>query len=677
VGIGSIVLMAGGILLMYVDRNVALPDVGSVSWTFPDVLNNVTSMTAAIVGIVLVSRRPDNVISWLFLAITLTLAVSQFATSYGLHALVADPGSLPGGHFAAWFGHWVLSVSEVLVVFIFFLFPTGHLPSRRWRPAAWFAGAAYLLAVGMVLLGATLSWSDPYGQAHEADATAALLVLLTILVPALYAVVASFTCLVVRFRTSTGDERLQLKWFVAGAAAVVASLFVGAFSTSPASSILQALTGIFFFVSIGVAILKYRLYEIDVVIRKTVVYGLLAAFFTAVYVAIVVGVGTVIGSTHNAILTLLAAVVVAFAFNPVREWARRVANRIVYGNRASPYEVLSEFSERMAGSFAMEDALPQMATILAEGTGARGARVWLRIGNELRPAATWGDDDQGEPPLPLPNGELPEIHGTSKVVAVRDRDELLGALAVTKPPNEPLSAAEDKLVDDLAAQAGLVLRNVRLTEELRASLDDLRASRLRLVAAQDQERRRIERNIHDGAQQQLVALAVKLRLAQGLVGDPERERATLEQLQTEATDALENLRDLARGIYPPLLADQGLAAALSSQARKASFPVEVSADGVGRYPQDVEAAVYFCCLEAMQNAAKYADPHRAVIRLTGDDRHIEFTVEDDGVGFDVTSVPTGSGLSNMQDRISALGGRLTVNSEPGSGTIVSGSIPIA
>jgi len=324
----------------------------------------------------------------------------------------------------------------------------------------------------------------------------------------------------------------------------------------------------------------------------------------------------------------------------------------------------------------MEDVLPQMATILGEGTGAREARVWLRIGHELRPAAAWGEGGESEPPLPLPNSDLPEIAGASKVAAVRHQDELLGALAVTKPPNEPLTAAEDKLVADLAAQAGLVLHNVRLTEELRASLEDLRASRQRLVAAQDQERRRIERNIHDGAQQQLVALAVKLRLAQGLVGDPERERATLEQLQTEATDALENLRDLARGIYPPLLADQGLAAALSAQARKASFPVEVSSNGLGRYPQDVEAAVYFCCLEAIQNAAKYADARRLVIRLAGDDRHIEFGVADDGVGFDVASAAPGSGLTNMQDRISALGGRLTVSSEPSAGTTVSGSIPL-
>src|SRR5712691_4707777 len=196
----------------------------------------------------------------------------------------------------------------------------------------------------------------------------------------------------------------------------------------------------------------------------------------------------------------------------------------------------------------------------------------------------------------------------SKLLAVRQQGDLLGALAVTKPQNEPLSAAEGKLVDHLAAQAGLVLRNVRLTEELRANLEELRASRQRIVAAQDAAARRLERNIHDGAQQQLVALAVKLNIAGSLVGrDEERERSLLDQLKSEAQDALENLRDLARGIYPPLLQEAGLIAALQAQARKSLVPVTVEADGIARYSQDQEAALYFCVLEALQNVAKYAE----------------------------------------------------------------------
>jgi signal transduction histidine kinase len=232
-----------------------------------------------------------------------------------------------------------------------------------------------------------------------------------------------------------------------------------------------------------------------------------------------------------------------------------------------------------------------------------------------------------------------------------------------------MTPAREKLIRDVAAQAGLVLRNVRLIE-------DLRASRQRLVTAQDEERRRIERNIHDGAQQQLVALAVQLRLLEQQVErDPGAAREAAGRLRAAAAEALEDLRDLARGIYPPLLADQGLRAALEAQARKAPLPVAVEADGVGRYPREAEAAVYFCCLEALQNAAKHAGASRILVRVAPEDGELRFTVEDDGRGYDPPTTPRGSGLQNMADRIEALGGSLEVRSSPGRGTAVTGRLP--
>ena len=222
---------------------------------------------------------------------------------------------------------------------------------------------------------------------------------------------------------------------------------------------------------------------------------------------------------------------------------------------------------------------------------------------------------------------------------------------------------------DLAAQAGLVLRNVRLIEELKAS-------RQRLVAAQDEERRRLERNLHDGAQQQLVALSVKVRLAQQLTSrDPEKATAMLEDVQTDATDALENLRQLARGIYPPLLADKGLVAALEAQVRRAPIQVEVRGDGVGRYGQDVEAAVYFSCLEALQNVAKYAEATRADLVLSNGEGLLQFEVRDDGVGFDTASIGYGTGLQGIADRLAALDGSVEIHSAPGKGTTVTGRVP--
>jgi len=215
-----------------------------------------------------------------------------------------------------------------------------------------------------------------------------------------------------------------------------------------------------------------------------------------------------------------------------------------------------------------------------------------------------------------------------------------------------------------------VLRNVRLIEELRAS-------RQRLVTAQDEERRKLERNLHDGAQQQLVALAVKQRLVATLVSrDPEKAAGMMVELQGDTTDALENLRNLARGIYPPLLSDQGLATALGAQARKAAVPVTVESYGIGRYPQPAETAVYFCCLEALQNVAKYAHASQAVIRLSEQDGYLTFAVEDDGDGFDRERTSLGTGVQGMIDRVEAVGGTLEIRSEAGKGTIVTGRIPV-
>jgi signal transduction histidine kinase len=311
-----------------------------------------------------------------------------------------------------------------------------------------------------------------------------------------------------------------------------------------------------------------------------------------------------------------------------------------------------------------------MARILAEGTGAIGAIVWLRAGAELRPAASWPEGHEPDIVPIIVRGELEPLDGRTTAVPVRQQGELLGALSLTKPASETLNPTERKLVADLAAQAGLVLHNVRLIE-------DLRASRQRLVAAQDEERVRLERNLHDGAQQQLVALAVKQRLVESLLErDPAKARELMAEIQTQTTEALETLRDLARGIYPPILADRGLEAALESQIRRAAVPIELEADLLGRSPQEIETAVYFSCLEALQNVAKYANASRAVVRLSDEPGWITFTVADDGVGFEPARTSLGTGLLGIRDRVEALGGTLDIRSRPRSGTNVTGRLPV-
>lgn len=250
------------------------------------------------------------------------------------------------------------------------------------------------------------------------------------------------------------------------------------------------------------------------------------------------------------------------------------------------------------------------------------------------------------------------------------RGERLGSLRVVTSPREPLTPAAERLIQAVSGQAGLVLRNVALIE-------DVRSSRHRLVAAADEARRRLERDLHDGAQQQLIALRINLGLARQAVREsPEEAAERLAQTEQAASGALAELRDLAHGIYPPLLADHGLDAALAAQARKAPLPVTVEVNGTGRYPQETEAAVYFAIGEALQNVAKYAQASGVRVTLRGIGHSLTFTVEDDGKGFDPATARMGSGVQGMTDRMAALGGTLEVSSEPGRGTRVTGTVPV-
>jgi signal transduction histidine kinase len=654
----------------------------SGTWGFTGalgVLVGLPLLAFPVVGLLIALRRPENSIGWILLAIGLMFSAP--AGGYARYALLIRGGDLPGARVAAAIDNasWIPFIG-LAGCYLLLLFPDGHLPSPSW---GWFARA---IGIGMALgfIGLLISPTiDGYPKVDNPLAIPALEFLSFGLIAVPIGIVGAAISLVRRYRRSSGAARLQLKW-LAAAASIVAALFGSTFVLSlaldsgpgPTPMFMSALQSLSFFAfglipaAIGVSVLKYRLYEIDVVINKTVVFASLILFITAVYVAIVVGVGALVGATNDPVLSATAAAVVALAFQPVRRRAQHLADRVVYGKRATPYEVLSEFSERLAGTYAAEDLLPRMVRILAEGTGAARADVWVRSGDTLRPAATWPPEASAFDPIPvdpLPEGTIP----------VRHQGELLGALSVAKKPGESLSVQEDKLITDLASQAGLVLRNAGLTQELLARLEELQASRLRLVSAQDEERRKIERNLHDGAQQQLVALAVKLRLAEQMADrDLAKTKEMLAQLRGDAGEALETLRDLARGIYPPLLADKGLAAALESQARKSPVPVTIETDGTGRYPQDAEAAVYFCCLEALQNVAKYANASHATVRLYDGDGSLRFEVRDDGTGFDPAVTAYGTGLQGMADRLAALGGRVEVTSAPGAGTSVLGTVPV-
>ena len=363
-----------------------------------------------VIGYVLATRRPENSIGWLMLGIGTFFGLTAILTSLGEYLLYSGRPGHPALVLIAFDSPSWVPIVVLPVTFLLLLFPDGHLPSPRWRWFAWSLGVALVVIYFSILLdpapmAESIAPTEPNPLGIEAlrpflSAAQALILVIPI------GVIGSLTSLVLRFRRSSGVERLQLRWLLT-AAAFVALLYAGAMiaslavllgrrGTNRAGSRCSRTIVIPSFalipLAIGVSILRYRLFDIDVVINKAVLFGALAVFITLVYVAIVVGVGALVGSQASPVLSAAAAAVVALAFQPVRRRAQRFADRLVYGKRATPYEVLSEFSERVGQTYANEDLLPRMARALGEGTGAARADVWVRVGEELRPEATWPED---------------------------------------------------------------------------------------------------------------------------------------------------------------------------------------------------------------------------------------------------------------------------------------------
>jgi signal transduction histidine kinase len=646
-------------------------------------------LLAAPVGAVVAARRPRNPIGWLLCVSAASLALRWFANGMAAHtaATIVPPSPLPPALVTLlWISHPLSVLSVGVLAPVLLLFPNGRLPSPRWRIVLGMACFGFtLVLIARALTPEVLrGWpfmANPYGWPAFAPVFGAVYrVGAFCLTTGLILAAAS---VILRTRHASAEERTQLKWLAYGGTLLALTFPAAALGTLRGSELgawqgpLQALnlSGVVAFLAcLAIAILRHRLYDIDILINRTLVYAVLAAVIAVGYVGTVVGLGTLIGRLGDSslVLSLAATALVAVAFAPVRERVQRAVDRLVYGERANPYEVLASFARRVANGLSVEEVLPQMAEVAGAGVGAvrSRVRVFLPTGGER--AAEWPPGSGDGAPLP-------------RSVVVSHQGERVGEIAVAKAPGEQLTLAEEKLLADLASQAGPALSNVRLTEELRANLralatqaEELRASRQRIVAAQDAARRQLERDVHDGAQQHLVALAVTLRLArQTAEKDPAKLRPLLDDLIVQATEALETLRALARGLFPAILADRGLASALRSHLSRA-YPRAALDPGpleLERFAPDVEAGVYFCCLEALQNAGKHAAGAAVAVRLDRIEGWLTFEVRDEGPGFAPGQTNGGSGLMNMADRMAALGGSLQVKSAPGQGTTVTGRAP--
>ena len=645
----------------------------------------------SVTGAVLASRQPRNAVGWLLLTIGLLFLLTGFSDEFMRWLYRDGPTTNPLGPV---FGVitsvlWLPMIATASILFL--LFPTGRVPGPRWRFLPWVIGSAVALFLLASLLRPgpledtglqSIVVRNPLGVPGLEGITDVVIAVASVVV--LIGVLPCFLALVVRFVQARREERQQVRWLATVAVAVLAlvavqivlSLVLGdrfgedTFLNELLFILTFALIGIGVPASMGVAVLRYRLYDLDLVVRKTIVFAVLVVLVMAVSLGVLVLVSsTVTELTREEIQTVgLAMFLVGLSVWPLWRFARRVADRLVYGGRATPYEVLTAFGQRVGETYSADDVLPRMAELLGQATGAASAHVWIVVGGAFRRVASWPADSSAAT-LPDPDAIDTDPDRASGRAAVRDHGEVLGALSVEMPASDPMSPSKQRIVRDLAAQAGLLLRNVRLIEELRES-------RRRIVSAQDDRAKRLERNIHDGAQQQLVALAVKARLARALTDrDAAKAGELLAEIERETQSALEDLRDLARGIYPPLLADRGLVEALGAQARKSPVPVTIEPDGLGRYGPEVEAGVYFSVLEALQNVAKYADAGSATVVLGEGNGEVRFEVTDDGRGFDPADTRLGTGLQGIVDRVSALGGEVEITSLPGRGTTVAGRVP--
>jgi signal transduction histidine kinase len=643
-----------------------------------------TATVAAVTGALILARKPHHLVGWTLLGYGMATAVAVGGS--GLAIILAEGERMAVAAIFEGISTGLVTAGLVLVPAALFLFPTGAVPSPRWRPLTWVMAAAASVGffVALVNLGfggdasASLFGPSPLMSSlgGVADALSGPYFLLLMI-----SVLGAVVSLGLRYRRSEGEERLQLKWVVAaGVFFALTVLTVGVVSgNAQADGWVEVLLSFGLMsipIAMGIAILKYRLYDIDVVISRSLTYGVLAVFIGVVYVWIVVGIGEILGQgdSANVGLSILATALVAFAFQPVRRRVERWANRLVYGERATPYEVLARFSQR-AAEMSDEDLLGRIPRLIVDGTRASGAALWVKSGTSFHTAAVWPKSDTTRR---IDIADIFEDPDADYSLSVLHDGELLGGISLVNERGETITPAEEELLANLADGMGLALRNTQLTAELRRQVKDLKRSRDRVVSAADEARRSLEHDLDSGPQQQLVAVKVKLGPTRMLAerAGAEKTAKVLADIEEQTGDAIAAIREFAAGIYPPLLGAEGLAVALGQQAQNAALPVTLDAESIGRYPRDVEAAVYFIVLEALQNTAKYAGASAAEVSLFEQNGNLRFKISDDGAGFDKGRISNGAGLNGISDRMDTVGGSWHIESSPGSGTKVEGTVPV-
>jgi signal transduction histidine kinase len=661
------------------------------------VLTGLLSLAFSMVGALIASRLPTNSIGWIFCGMGLLYGAGRFTGAYADYALLEN-FAYPGGEYVAWFSSCVWFATLTLGVFLILLFPDGRLPSRWWRLVAWAAlfGAA-LAVLGTAFIPDFLIVTHPYVEnpfgvmgvigggltTYELFGASRFLGM-TLLLTSSLAVLFS---LILRLHHTRDIERQQIKWFLFGA--VPLTVFLGLieldllilnlsydfylrfdFLFNRGTSIFpswQTFSGVQYVAVFAllstpvftyIAILRYRLYDIDVVINRTLVYGALSACVVGMYVLAVGGLGALFQARGDLGISLLATGLVAVLFQPLRSRLQRGVNRLMYGERDEPYAVISRLGRRVEATLAPEAVLPTVVETIAQALKLPYAAILLKEGDSFRTAAAYGSL-RGEPEtLPL----------------VYQREEIGRLVLSPRAPGEEFSDADRGLLEDLARQAEVAVHAVRLTA-------DLQRSRERLVATREEERRRLRRDLHDGLGAQLAGLNVQTGTLRRLIPrDPDAAEELVVELRHELRGAIADIRRLVYDLRPPALDDLGLVESLRQLAERYGSqdePLRVlveAPEDLPSLPAAVEVAVYRITQEALTNVARHARARTCVVRLAVID-DVALEIVDDGVGIPEER-SAGVGLSSMLERASELGGSCIVQSDPKGGTQVLVHLPL-
>jgi signal transduction histidine kinase len=661
------------------------------------VANTASALSFATVGLLIAARRPRSRIGWLLCAAGFAWGLGGWVGQYARYALVTRAGTVPGGDLAAWANMWLgVLIITLTAIYLPLLFPDGRLPSGRWRAAGWLAAfATALFTVVQAISPGPIDASLP--EVSNPFAPAGAEMLMRVLGPiAVGAMLASMICAVaapiVRFRRADGPARQQIKWFAYATALLIATIVLPALLdpsgiADPAkgdtfwSGVAVAVGFPFLALAVGVAILRHRLYDIDVIINRTLVYGGLTACVVALYVVVVGYLGTLFNARGNVLVSLVATGIVAVLFQPLRERLQRAVNRMMFGERDDPYAVLARLGQRMEATLAPDAVLPTIVQTVKDALKLPYVAIALSGAERRTPSAEEASaafDTQGSTLTALvaegdPAGEL-------LAVPLTYQGETVGQLLLSpRAAAEPWGAADRRLLDDLARLAVVAVHAVRLHTRAVQLAADLQQSRERLVTAREEERRRLRRDLHDGLGPALAGLTLKLDAAHDeLYEDVDSAAAMLRDLKRNVQEAIADIRRLVYALRPPALDELGLVAALQVQVagyRQSALRVSLDAPpNLPQLPAAVEVAAYRIVAEALTNVARHAQAARCDIRLALADA-LELEVIDDGRGLPSDYQP-GVGLISMRERAEELGGTCEAKPAPGGGTLVRARLPI-